>query len=77
MLGRTGKLGQEQVKSALELIGPMGETIEKMHEVILAHHPAAVIADDCPVCQAFAAELAPVLDRWMDARAKVLEHWDV
>ena len=75
MLGR--RLNQRQFESALALIGPMGEMIEKMHEVVLAHHPTAITADDCPVCAAYQDELQPILDRWADVRAKVLEHWDV
>jgi hypothetical protein len=76
MIG-TRKLRREQIESVFQLIGPMGEVIEKMHQVILAHHPAGVPADDCPVCSTFAGELQPILDRWADVRSKVLEHWDI
>ena len=68
---------ERQIRAALGLLEPMGEVIEKMHEVILAHHPAGFDADDCPVCSAFTTELGPILDRWNDARARVQEHWDV
>jgi hypothetical protein len=75
VLGR--RLNQRQFESALALIGPMGEMIEKMQQVILAHHPVGVAPDECPVCIRYEDELAPVLERWADGRAKVLEHWDV
>jgi hypothetical protein len=68
---------ERQVRSALGLIGPMGEMIEKMHEVILAHHPAGFSAADCPVCSLYEDEMEPILNRWADVRAQVLEHWDV
>lgn len=65
-----------QVRSALQLIGPMGDVIEVMQKIIVAHHPAGY-ADDCPVCRDFATEFIPALDRWADAKAQVEEHWDV
>jgi hypothetical protein len=71
------KIRREQIESVFQLVGPMGEMIEKMHEVVLAHHPAGFTADDCPVCAAYQAEMEPILERWGDVRAKVLEHWDV
>jgi len=67
MLG-SRKIRPEQIESVFQLVGPMGEMIEKMHEVVLAHHP---------ICAAYQDELQPILDRWADVRAKVLEHWDV
>ena len=71
------KVRREQITSVFQLVGPMGEMIEKMQQVILAHHPTGVAPDDCPVCLRYEEELAPVLERWSDGRAKVLEHWDV
>ena len=75
MRGR--RLQQEQIRSAFQLIGPMGEMIEKLHEVILAHHPVVMHAADCAVCAAYQAELMPILNKWADVRARVEEHWDV
>jgi len=72
-----GRVRREQITSALQLIEPMGDMIETLHKIILAHHPAAIDADDCPVCSAFAAEMVPILDRWTDVRSQVMEHWDV
>lgn len=71
------RLNRHQVQTSLGLIGPMGEMIEAMRDVILAHHPAGVGADDCPVCVAFEDVLAPIVRRWDDARAQVEEHWNV
>jgi hypothetical protein len=71
------KATQRQVQVALELIGPMGDMIESLHEIIVAHHPTGVVADDCPVCQRFAEQMGANLERWADVRAKVVEHWPV
>lgn len=69
------RLNREQIRTALQLVGPMSEMIEKMHEIILAHHPAGVVADECPVCFAFQGEMESILKRWADVRAQAAEHW--
>jgi len=70
---RLGREQQQRITTALRLIEPMGEMIELMHRVILAHPPADVTEDDCPVCGHYAAEIAPTLQRWADAHAKAAE----
>lgn len=55
------------------LIEPMGEMIETMHQVILAHHPAGFTAEDCPVCLAYQSQMEPILERWADVRAQAAE----
>jgi hypothetical protein len=66
---RVNREQERQIRTALQLIAPMGEMIEAMHKVILAHHPAAVHSDDCPVCQSFQDELEPIMERWANVRA--------
>lgn len=70
---RVSREQEQQIRTAIRLLEPMGEMIETMHKVILAHHPAAVNAGQCPVCESFQGELAPILDRWMNLRAQAAE----
>lgn len=71
------RLQEQQVRSALQLIGPMGDMIETMHKVIVAHHPAGFTADDCPVCLAYQDQMEVILRRWEDVRSVAAEHWPV
>ena len=70
---RIGREQQAQIRSALQLLEPMGEVIEMLHKIILAHHPACIDDGECPVCLSFNEVLVPMLDRWADARAQAAE----
>lgn len=67
----------EQMRAAIGLIEPMGLMVEKIQEVLEAHHPAGFDADDCPVCLSYQHEMQEILDHWADARSRVQEHWDL
>jgi hypothetical protein len=67
----------EQVRTALKLVEPMGAMLELVQKVLVAHHPELVAADDCPVCAHYQDDMEAILQRWTDARAQALEHWDV
>lgn len=70
-------MSAEQVRTALKLVEPMGAMLELSQLVIEAHHPDLVKAEHCPVCARFQEEMEAILDRWNDARARAMEHWDV
>lgn len=70
---RVGRDQQQQIRSALRLIEPMGEIVEMLHAIILAHHPACIDHDECAVCRSFDERLTPLLDRWADLRSQAAE----
>lgn len=70
-------MSAEQVRSALKLVEPLGEMLELTHLCLEAHHPEGVGAAECAICLRFQEEMQQVLERWGDAKARAMEHWDV
>jgi hypothetical protein len=71
-------LNQEQIRSAVGLLAPLGRLLDLTHVALIAHHDDDdPIAEDCPICERFQEEMRALLIEWDDARAQATEHWDV
>lgn len=70
-------LSQEQLRSAVGLIGPLGRILELTHDCLLAHHDSTEHAEDCEICLSYMDRMGELLVIWEDAKANATEHWPV